>query len=186
MAKQKQKSQKTREAREAREAEMKDWKEKLTQVVYVAAAINERSSDFLTALHELKTCTGFRRLLDVDPEQMSARFENSVYSTFPSIRSLMHEFSGVVNTAINLGITPTLENFASLSSLSSVPYDHQAWVLNEVTREYPDSDIERANMIIRSVNHSMGVGNKLKEYSSPAEMTQNLSEILGRCRKNNL
>ena len=62
-------------------------------------------------------------LLDKDPEEMSSHFYNSVYSAFPSIRCLVHEFSDVKKTAINVGQTPTLENFATLSSLSNVNED---------------------------------------------------------------
>jgi hypothetical protein len=62
-------------------------------------------------------------LLDKDPEEMSSHFYNSVYSAFPSIRCLVHEFSDVKKTAINVGQTPTLENFATLSSLSNVTED---------------------------------------------------------------
>lgn len=62
-------------------------------------------------------------LLDKDPEEMSSHFYNSVYSAFPSIRCLVHEFSDVKKTAINVGQTPTLENFATLSSPSNVTED---------------------------------------------------------------
>jgi hypothetical protein len=177
VAKQKQKS------REIREAEMKDWEEKLVAVYYAASTIAECSSDFLTALHELKKGPVYRRLKDEDPEEKSPYFDILLYSTFPSIRCLVHEFSGVVETAIKLSQTPALENFATLSALSGVPDDQQAWVLKEVLRDYPNNDIERANLIIRSINHYMGVGDILREYSTPEEVSQHLSESLGGCHR---
>jgi hypothetical protein len=108
---------------EITEAEMKDWEEKLISVFFSAATLAECSSEFLKVLYELNQCPLYMALLDKDPEEMSSHFYNSVYSAFPSIRCLVHEFSDVKKTAINVGQTPTLENFATLSSLSNVNED---------------------------------------------------------------
>ncbi|MCQ8119934.1 hypothetical protein [Methylomonas rosea] len=151
---------------EMSETEHNDLEANIQQLYDLTQGFTEQSSQFLSTLYSVKKSRFFTRWDEKTASEFSDNFNRSLYSVYPWVQCFVREHSSVVMTAINIGQKPDLCNFASLSALSSVPKNQQKRAFEKALKAIPDCDIKRANLIIRSVNKSMGLGDILTEYST--------------------
>jgi hypothetical protein len=148
------------------ELQHKESEEKTQQFYDVTTSLEQGFSQILVSLYEVKQSRFFSRWSGDFADEVSSNFDRSVYSMYPWTQCLIREYSSVVDTAINIGQKPTLENFATFSALSRVPPGQQRKVFRSVNQAIPNCDIKRANLIIQAVNLALGLGDFLKEYST--------------------